>query len=122
MKLNFSVTVDQYDDIDTLQNEFIDMAANKFLEQLLGDHWDRTDLYTKLEKRVVDKLEHIMDADFKNSVATKVTENLANKFEKTKQYKVLKADGEVVADSVIKSGLRDIIADVVKSEMKKMFK
>jgi hypothetical protein len=121
MKMNITVEIDQNSDINSIQEEIIDRASENVIEQVLGDYYDDTSLYTKLEKRVIGKLETIMDLDFKNEVAKKVTENLANKFEKTMQYKVLKADGEVITDALIKTGLRDLVADIVKSEMKKVF-
>jgi len=105
-----------------LQEELLNKASEKFIEGILGNKWDDDTLYEKLEKRVISKLEIIMDADFKNSVSTKVTDNLVKKFERTKQYKILQSNGEVVADGIIKSGLKDLIAEIVRSEMKKVFK
>jgi len=123
MKLNFTVDVDRSDDMDDLEFQLLNRSAELFLEQILSNRWDNnTDLYEKLEQRVISKLEIIMDVDFKNSVATKVTDNLIKKFERTKQYKELQSNGEVVTDSAIKSGLKDLVAEIVKSEMKKVFK
>ncbi|HEY8805692.1 MAG TPA: hypothetical protein VIM42_11425 [Clostridium sp.] len=122
MKLNFTVDTNESDDIYDLENEILNKVAVLFIGQVLGDTWSKTDLYEKLEQRVISKLEIIMDTDFKNTVATKVTDNLVKKFERTKQYKELQSNGEVVADSVIKSGLKDLVAEIVRGEMKKVFK
>jgi hypothetical protein len=122
MELKFTVEVDKYDEIAMLEEEIIDRAANSFIEQVVGCSWDKNELYDKLEEKVVRKLEDIMDTDFKNLVAIKVTDNLTKKFERTKQYKILKANEEVESDSLIKSGLKDLIAEIVRSEMKKVFK
>jgi len=122
MKLNFTVDIDRSDDMYDLQEELLNKASEKFIEGILGNKWDDTSLYEKLEQRVVSKLEIIMDIDFKDTVATKVTDNLVKKFERTKQYKELQANGEVITDSVIKSGLKDLVAEIVRSEMKKVFK
>jgi len=122
MKLNFTVEIDRDNDIYNLEEEILNKAAESLIGEILGNAWDKTDLYTKFEKRVVEKLEALMDVDFKNEVAKKVTENLSNKFEKTKQYKALKADGAVVSDALIKTGLKDLVGEIVKSEMKKVFR
>jgi len=122
MKLNFTVEMEKDNDIYDLEEELIRRASEKFIEQVLGSSWNKTDLYEKLENAVISKLEIIMDTDFKNSVSTKVTDNLVKKFERTKQYKELQSNGEVITDSVIKSGLKDLVAEIVRSEMKKVFK
>lgn len=122
MKLDFTVEISKCDDIYTLEDEIINKAAENFVYQIVGTRYDNSDMYTRLQNVIIEKLENIMDDDFKISVANKVTENLANKFEKTKQYKLLKADQEVMTDSLIKTGLKDLVADLVRSEMKKVFK
>ena len=119
MKFNLKVEVD---DEEYLKDEIIDRSAEVFISRVLGNQWDDESLYSRLEERVAQKLEIIMDVDFKKSVAEKVTENLANKFEKTKQYKSLIGDEEVLSDSLIKTGLRDLVGEIVRSEMKKVFK
>ena len=118
MKFNFTIDVDN---TEYLQDEIIENVALKFIEQVLGDGWDEKDLYSKLERTVLNKMENIMDVNFKEEVAQKVTENLTKKFEKTKQYKALIHNEEVVPDNLIKSGLKSIISDLVKSEMKNIF-
>jgi len=122
MKLNFTIDVEQSDDMYDLQEELLKKASEKFIEEILGNKWDDNTLYEKLAQRVMAKLEIIMDTDFKNSVSTKVTDNLVKKFERTKQFKLLQANEEVVSDTLIKSGLKDIVAEIVRSEMKKVFK
>lgn len=121
MKFNITIDIDQDNEIYSLQEEIVYKASEIIINQILGNSYDRTDLGKKLEVAVIDKLESLMNTDFKNEVAKKVTENLTNKFEKTMQYKTLKADGEVITDSLIKTGLKELIVDIVKSEMKKVF-
>ncbi|MDD4779116.1 MAG: hypothetical protein PHT02_00735 [Tissierellia bacterium] len=121
MKFNFTVDIEDCDSVYSLQDEIIYKSSEVLINQLLGNTYDRTDLGEKLENIMIEKLESLMDLDFKKEVAKKVTDNLANRFEKTMQYKTLKADGEVITDAIIKTGLKDLIADMVKSEMKKVF-
>ena len=122
MKLNFSVEVEQDNDVYSLQDEILYKASETLIHQVLGNTYDKTDLGEKLKKAVIEKLEVIMDVDFKKSVGEKVTENLANKFEKTKQYKSLIGNEEVLSDGLIKTGLRDLVGEIVRSEMKKVFR
>lgn len=121
MKLNLTLDIEPDNDIYTIQDEIIYKASEALINQVLGNTYNRTDLGEKLEEAVIKKLENIIDTDFKKTVSEKVTENLANRFEKTQQYKLLKADKEVIADNLIKTGLRDLVADIVKSEIKKVF-
>jgi signal recognition particle GTPase len=123
MSLKFNITIDinDYEDLYEMKNAIIDEAADKFLQQVFGV-WDEGKSFKALERRVVEKMEKLLDSDFKKSVAEKVTENLTNKFEKTKQYKLLKEDKEVLSDGLIKTGLRGLVGDIVRSEMKKVFK
>lgn len=121
LKFNITIDVNDYEDLYEIQNTIIDEAADKFLQQVFGV-WDENKSFKALERRIVEKMEKLLDSDFKKSVAEKVTENLTNKFEKTKQYKLLKEDKEVLSDRLIKTGLRDLVGDIVRSEMKKVFK
>jgi regulator of replication initiation timing len=120
MKLNFTIEINSYDEHD-LQEEIVDRASSLFISNILGSGWDKNDLYKQLERNVIEKLENIMDVDFKQSVSEKVTENLVMKFEKTKQYKDLLNGQDIVTDNVIKTGLRSMVSDIVKSEIKKIF-
>jgi len=122
MELKFTLEIDKYDEINDLEEQLLETASEKFIQQVLGNIWNKNDLYFQLENKVIKKLENIMDMDFKKEVATKVTENLTKQFEKSSQYKTLKAGEEIISDSMIKSGLKDIVSEIVKSEMKKLFK
>jgi len=123
MDLKFNITIDvtDYEDLYEMQNAIIDEAADKFFQQVFGV-WDEDKSFKALERRIVEKMGKLLDSDFKNSVAEKVTENLTDKFEKTKQYKLLIKNEEVLSDGLIKTGLRGLVGEIVRSEMKKVFK
>ncbi len=121
MKFNITIDVTDYEDLYEMQNAIIDEAAGEFLQQVFGV-WDEGKSFKALERRVVEKMEKLLDVDFKESVAGKVTENLTNKFEKTKQYKSLIKNEEILSDGLIKTGLRGLVGEIVRSEMKKVFK
>ncbi|MFA7157581.1 MAG: hypothetical protein WC123_07865 [Bacilli bacterium] len=121
MKFNITIDVTDYEDLYEMQNAIIDEAADKFFQQVFGV-WDEDKSFKTLERRIVEKMGKLLDSDFKNSVAEKVTENLTDKFEKTKQYKLLIENEEVLSDGLIKTGLRGLVGEIVRSEMKKVFK
>ena len=64
--------------------------------------------------------------EFKNKIIESVTNNittqLSDKMERTKQYKELKSGLEIESEQAIKTGLKDMVGNVVKSEMKNIFK
>ena len=106
----------------SLQDEIVEKAAGILIDEVMGDYGKDEDMYERLENNIVKKLENLLDTDFKDTVAKKVTANLANRFEKTRQYNSLLAGEEILSDSAMKVGLRKLIADVVRVEIKKMFK
>lgn len=123
MKLNFTIELENDNDkFYSLSDEIVEKAAEMFIDEVLGDFGKEEDMYEKLENSIVKKLENLLDTDFKDTVAKKVTANLANRFEKTKQYNSLLSGEEILSDSAMKVGLRKLIADVVRVEIKKMFK
>jgi len=121
MKFNITIDINDYEDMYDIQDAIIDEAADKFLQQVFGD-WDEKNSFKSLEKRIVEKMGKILDSDFKMSVSTEVTKRLSDKFERTQQYKTLKNGLEIENEQMIKTGLKGLVADIVKSEMKNMFK
>jgi len=64
----------------------------------------------------------IMDTDFKEEVKNSLVDDLSKKYVKTKQYKEVKEQFDIKSDTEIKNGLKDIVGELVGSEMKKRFK
>lgn len=121
MNFNFTVNLDNCEDGYDIQAEILNRATDAFIEQILGDSWDDDSLSYKLEKMIKDKVNNICNKDFKEIVCEKLAERLSDKIERTKQYKALISDAEIYHDSQIKTGLRTLIGELVKSEMKKVF-
>lgn len=122
MKFNFTVdTNDCYDGYD-FEEEIIRSAADAFIQQIIGDTYDKNSKSYQLERMINNKVNEIMNKDFKDELANIVVEKLADRFEKSKQYKELVKGNEIETDNVMKCGLKDIVKDIVKSEMKNMFK
>lgn len=120
MKLNFTVEIGED---ENLEYEIIEQIASKFYNQIFGNRGDRLSFEEKIEKYIVEKTESVVsNNDFRNSVIEELIIRLADKMETSKQYKVIKKEYEIENSQVINQGLRNIIGDIVKSEMKKAIK
>jgi hypothetical protein len=64
----------------------------------------------------------IMDADFKNEVKDALVLDLEKKYIRTKQYKEVKKQFEILSETEIKAGLKNFISDIVKAEIRAKFK
>jgi len=76
----------------------------------------------KLQDEVKRMMLDIMDTDFKEEVKNNLVDDLTKKYVRTKQYKEVKEQFNIKSDTEIKNGLKDIIGELVGSEMKKRFK
>lgn len=120
MKLNLTIEVN---DIENLEDEIIEQIANKFYSQIFRSWDDKKPLEEKIEKYIIEKSENLVsNNNFRISVIEELTIRLADKMETSKQYKDIKKEYEVDNNQVINQGLRNIIGDVVRSEMKKAVK
>lgn len=122
MKFNFTVDIADYDEDYSFQEQILDKATKAFTQQILGSTWEKDSLSHQLEVKINQKVDMIMNKDFKDAVANKAIELLEERFEKSRQYKELVKGSEIETDHAMKTGLRDMVAEIVKSEMKKVFK
>ena len=67
LKFNITIDVNDYEDLCEIQNTIIDEAADKFLQQVFGV-WDENKSFKALERRIVEKMEKLLDSDFKNQL------------------------------------------------------
>ena len=124
MKLNFQISIDDDYDLQYIEDDIIDTAARQLITEVMAnryEHYGKT-FKEKLEEKVKEILLNTMDADFKSEVKEQISIELAKKFERTKQYKELKDAYSIDSDSVIKSGLKDLVAEMVSEEIKRKFK
>jgi hypothetical protein len=122
VKFNFTVDINDYEYASDLQDEILDRATHAFMSDVLGSSYDKDSISSKLEHKINKKIDEIMNKEFREMISDKVLTGLASKFEKSKQYKELLKGSEIESDVAIKTGLRDIVRELVKSEMKNMFK
>ena len=125
MKLNFTVEVDDYNgDVRSIESEIIGEAARQLICEVMNnryEHLGRT-FKEKLQDEVKTMMLDVMDTDFKEDVKKTLADELSKKYVRSKQYKEIKEQFSIDNDSLIKSGLKDIIAELVVSELKNRWK
>lgn len=123
MKLNLTIDIDDRDHVGDIEDEIIREAARQMINEVMNNKYERPGrtFREKLQEEVKTMMLDIMDTDFKEDVKNTLADDLSKKYLKTKQYKEIKNQFEIENESVIKSGLKDIVSDLVKSEMKKVF-
>lgn len=123
MNLKVNISVDENTDIEDIQNQIIHEAAIQMLNEVMRnqDHYGRN-FKDKLTETVIKMIGNALDDDMKKEITERVKSDVSNKYIRTKQYKELKDEFDIVTDKEIESGLQKIISKLVKSEIQKMFK
>ena len=118
MDLNLKIKIDDYDE-SCLKDDIISQAATQMLNEVMRnqDHYGRS-----FKEALTEEVRRIMvgtfDTDFKNEVKELVSLDLSKRFAKTAQYKELKAELGVESDTAIKTGLKEMISDIVRAEIR----
>ena len=120
MNLTFTVAVNE--DADYIKDEIIQAAANQILNEVMRnqDHYGRS-FRENLTGTVIEMINTILDKDTKEYISEKAKDEIINRYVKTKNYKELKKEFEIMSDKEIGNGLEEIISDIVKKEIKKFF-
>lgn len=120
MNLTFTVTVNE--DADYIKDEIIQAAANQILNEVMRnqDHYGRS-LRDNLTDTVIEMINTTLDKDTKEYITEKAKDEIINRYVRTKNYKELKKEFEIMSDKEISNGLEEIISDIVKKEIKKFF-
>lgn len=120
MNLTFTVTVNE--DTDYIKDEIIQAAANQILNEVMRnqDHYGRS-FRDNLTDTVIEMINTTLDKDTKEYISEKVKDEIINRYVRTKNYKELKKEFEIMSDKEIGNGLEEIISDIVKKEIKKFF-
>ena len=120
MNLTFTVTVNE--DTDYIKDEIIQAAANQILNEVMRnqDHYGRS-FRDNLTDTVIKMINTTLDKDTKEYISEKAKDEIINKYVRTKNYKELKKEFEIISDKEIGNGLEEIISDIVKKEIKKFF-
>lgn len=120
MNLTFTVTVNE--DADYIKDEIIQAAANQILNEVMRnqDHYGRS-FRDNLTGTVIEMTNTTLDKDTKEYITEKAKDEIINRYVRTKNYKELKKEFEIMSDKEISNGLEEIISDIVKKEIKKFF-
>ena len=121
MNLTFTVTVNE--DTDYIKDEIIQAAANQILNEVMRnqDHYGRS-FRDNLTDTVIKMINTTLDKDTKEYISEKAKDEIINRYVRTKNYKELKKEFEIISDKEIGNGLEEIISDIVKKEIKKFFR
>lgn len=117
--------------VNVLIEMITDKAASLIIEQI--DYDKRLNLETTLENKInsiekylEDKIAERISKDSYKIIADKITESvvksLSEKYERSHQYREIKKQFEIENDRDINNGMRTLISDIVKSEVKKIIK
>lgn len=120
MNLTFTVTVNE--DADYIKDEIIQAAANQILNEVMRnqDHYGRS-FRDNLTGTIIEMINTTLDKDTKEYITEKAKDEIINRYVRTKNYKELKKEFEIMSDKEISNGLEEIISDIVKKEIKKFF-
>lgn len=120
MNLTFTVTVNE--DADYIKDEIIQAAANQILNEVMRnqDHYGRS-FRDNLTGTVIEMINTTLDKDTKEYITEKAKDEIINRYVRTKNYKELKKEFEIMSNKEISNGLEEIISDIVKKEIKKFF-
>lgn len=122
---------DEGNHIDVLIEMITDKAASLLVQQIDYDY--RISLEKTLENKVNNiekyletKITERVSKDSYKVISDKITETISQKilerYERSKQYRDIKKQFEIESDTAISTGMRALISDIVKSEVKKIIK
>jgi len=124
MKLNYTVELDYNDNISDIESAIIYESAKQLINEVMNNRYEHygKSFKEKLQEEVKRMMLDVMDTDFKEEVKNSLVDDLSKKYARTKQYKEVKEQFDIKSDTEIKNGLKDIVGELVGSEMKKRFK
>ena len=143
MKIEIDIPIEEldyesdYDDrdegnhVDVLIEMITDKAASLLVQQIDYDY--RISLEKSLENKInnIEKCletritERVSKDSYKvicDKITETVSEKIAQRYERSQQYRDIKKQFEIENDSNISMGMRALISDIVRSEVKKIIK
>ena len=142
MKIEIDIPIEEFD-YESAYDEyydgnhakaFVNIIANKVAAQIInGYNYDTFSLQTALnnkinniEKYLEDTITEKISKDSYKPICDKITETVAEKiaqrYERSQQYRDIKKQFEIENDSNISMGMKTLISDIVRSEVKKIIK
>ena len=143
MKIEIDIPIEEldyesdYDDrdegnhVDVLIEMITDKAASLLVQQIDYDY--RISLEKSLENKInnIEKCletritERVSKDSYKpicDKITETVSEKIAQRYERSQQYRDIKKQFEIENDSNISTGIKALISDIVRSEVKKIIK
>ena len=122
---------DEGNHIDVLIEMITDKAASLLVQHIDYDY--KINLEKSLENKINNvekyletKITERVSKDSYKVISDKITETVSNKiaerYERSQQYRDIKKQLEIESDSAISTGMKALISDIVKSEVKKIIK
>ena len=129
-KCDYDCDYDDYvesNDAQSFINVIIDRVAEKmFADICASDEHDinkmLSDKIQTIENRMVKELSDEAYVEIRNKITDTVIENTVKRYERSRQYHDIKNQLELKSDSAISVGIKELISDIVKTEIKKMIK
>ena len=142
MKIEIDIPIEEFDyesDYDEYNDGnharvLVNIIANKVAAQIInGYNYDTFSLQTALnnkinniEKYLEDTITEKISKDSYKPICDKITETvsekIAQRYERSQQYRDIKKQFEIENDSNISTGMKALISDIVRSEVKKIIK
>lgn len=133
-ELNYESDYEDYDTgnhVDALVEVITDKAAALLVEDI--DYGYKLNLEESLESKINNiekcleaKITERLSKDCYKIIADNITETVVNrlveKYERSHQYREIKKQFEIGNDRDINNGMKSLISDIVKSEVKKIIK
>ena len=122
---------DEGNHVDVLIEMITDKAASLLVQQIDYDY--RISLEKSLENKInnIEKCletritERVSKDSYKvicDKITETVSEKIAQRYERSQQYRDIKKQFEIENDSNISTGMKALISDIVRSEVKKIIK
>lgn len=133
-KCDYDCDYDDYvesNDAQSFINVIIDRVAEKmFADICASDEHDINKMLSDkinhlkqtIENRMVKELSDEAYVEIRNKITDTVIENTVKRYERSRQYHDIKNQLELKSDSAISAGIKELISDIVKTEIKKMIK
>lgn len=142
MKIEVDIPIEEFDcyneyeeiddnSVKSFMQVVIDRVAEKLLAEICGSY--KTDInkmlsdkmnYLKqtIENKILRELSDDSYAVIKNKISENVITEMTNRYERSHQYRDIKKQFEIENESTIKVGMKAIISDIVRAEVKKIIK
>ena len=132
-ELDYESDYDEYNDGNHAK-ALVNIITDKVAAQIINSYnYDTFSLQTALndkikaiEKHLEDTITERISKDSYKPICDKITETISEKiaqrYERSQQYRDIKKQFEIENDSNISTGMKALISDIVRSEVKKIIK